>query len=86
MCMGTPTETELHVHRWDQVDAETGRVEEAILDIATADLRTGAPLYIDVVVKAAFSEDPGRLRARARKEGRAAAEAANRKRQRYVDA
>ena len=71
------------VPQWDRLDAQTGEVEEARLDIASTDVRTGAPLYVDVVVKSAFSEDPGRLRARARKGGRAAAEAANGKRRRY---
>ena len=85
-CTGTPAQTEQHVPQWDKIDPHTQEVEEAILDVATADLRTGSPLYVDVVVKTTYSEDPARLRARARKDGRAAAEAANRKRTRYADA
>jgi len=64
----------------------TGQVEEAVLDIAMADPQTGAPVYVDVVVKCVHSDDPGRLRARARRDGRAAAEAANGKRRRYANA
>jgi len=40
-------------------------------------------MYIDAVVKCAHTDDPARLRARARKDGRAAAEAATGKRTRY---
>ena len=72
-CTGTPAKKEQHVPQW----------QEAVLDLATADLRTGAPLYVDVVVKTAYSTDPARLRARARKDGQAAAEAATNKRRRY---
>ena len=86
LCTGTPAGTEQHVPQWDKHNAETGEVEEAVLDIATADLLIGAPLYVDVVIKAAHSDDPGRLRARARKDGCAAAEAARGKHRRYVDA
>ena len=57
-----------------------------MLDVATSDSRTGNPLFLDVVVKCAYSVDRERLRARARRDGRAAADAANRKRTRYVGA
>ena len=50
--------------QWDRLDHLTREVEAAVLDIATADLRTGAPLYVDVVVKTAYSTDPACLRAR----------------------
>jgi hypothetical protein len=82
-CTGLPAVTEQHVPQWDVVDQSTGEVEEAVLDVATSDARTGLPLYLDVVVKCAFSTDPARLRARARRDGRAAADAAAGKRQRY---
>ena len=85
LCTGTPAKKEQHVPQWDRQNPRTGEVEEAVLDIATADLRTGAPLYVDVVVKTAYSTDPARLRARARKNGVAAAEAATGKRRRYPD-
>ena len=86
LCTSTPAETEQHVPQWDRVNPRTGLMEEARLDVATADLRTGAPLFVDVVIKTAHSDDPGRLGARARKDGVAAGEAANGKRQRYPGA
>ena len=85
-CVGTRASTEQHVPQWDRLNPRMGVLEEARLDVATADPGTGAPLYVDVVVKAAHSDDPGRLRARARKNGCAAAEAANGKRRRYPEA
>ena len=68
------------------VDRQSGETEQAVLDVATSDARTGLPLYLDVVVKCAYSSDPARLRARATKDGRAAADAAASKRTRYRDA
>ena len=58
-------------------------MEQAALDVVTHDPSTGAAVYVDVVIKCAHSEDPGRLRARARNDGRAAADAAAGKRRRY---
>ena len=43
-------------------------------------------MYVDVVVKCAHTDDVGRLRARARNNGKAAADAAAAKRRRYPDA
>ena len=85
-CTGLPAVTEQHAPQWGVVDQDTGLVEQAVLDVATPDARTGLPLYLDVVVKCAFSADPARLRARARRDGRAAADAAAGKRQRYQGA
>ena len=89
-CTGMPCEKEQHVPQWDKVelDAETGEqlVEQAILDVATADNQTGAPLYCDITIKCAFSDDPALLRARARRDGRAAGDAAAEKRRRYAEA
>ena len=85
-CVGTPAATEQHVPQWDRPNPRTGLLEEARLDVATADPHTGSPLYRGVVVKAAHSDDPGRLRARARRDGCAAAETANGKRARYPEA
>ena len=82
-CTGLPAVTEQHVPQWDIVDRDTGEVEQAVLDVATSDARTGLPLFLDVVVKCAFSVDPERLRARARRDGRAAADAAAEKWRRY---
>ena len=84
-CTGLPATTEQHVPQWDVVDSR-GEVEQARLDVATSDARTGLPLYLDVVVKCAYSVDGATLRARARRDGRAAADAAAEKRRRYRDA
>ena len=81
-CLGTPALTEQHVPQWD-ITGEDGEVQQAVLHTVFSDPRTGAPMYIDAVVKCAHTDDPARLRARARKDGRAAAEAASGKRTRY---
>jgi len=81
-----PTRTEQHVPEWDRVNAATGRVEEAVLDVVTHDPSTGAAIFVDAVVTCAHSDDPARLRARARNSGRAAADAAAGKRRRYASA
>jgi hypothetical protein len=82
-CLGTPTLSEQRVPEWDKAVVEEGELRQAVLDVVTHDPSTGAALYVDVVVKCAHSDDPGRLRARARKGGRAAAEAAAAKWRRY---
>ena len=82
-CTGLPARTEQHVPQWDDVDPETGEVEEARLDVAASDVGTGAPIYYDVVVKCAFSEDGAVLRRRARRNGLAASDGAAAKRRRY---
>ena len=82
-CTGLPSVTEQHVPAWDVVDPNTGEVEEARLDVATSDAVTGGSLYLDVVVKCAFSEDPALLRRRARRAGCAACDAAGEKHRRY---
>ena len=85
-CTGLPTRTEQRVPEWDLVDRDTGEVEEARLDVATSDPGTGAPLYVDVVVKCAYSVDASLLRRRARRSGCAASDAAAAKRRRYASA
>jgi len=85
-CLGTSTLTEQHVPQWDRVNPRNGEPEAAVLDVVTHDPGSGRPLYLDVVVSSAHSEDPARLRARARKAGRAAADAAATKRRRYPQA
>ncbi len=85
-CTGLPTSTEQRVPAWDIADAATGAVLEARLDVATADVNTGAPLYLDVVVYTAFSTEPTTLRRRARRDGCAASDAAAAKRRRYAAA
>ena len=54
--------------------------------MATSDTVTGASLYLDVVVKCAFSSDPALLRRRARRDGCAACDAAREKHRRYPTA
>ena len=85
-CFGTPALTEQRVPQWDRLIGEGGRVEQAVPDVVVTDPSTGALLYVDAVGKSAHSDDPGRLRARARRDGCAAAEAARGKRRRYPDA
>jgi len=85
-CFATPTLKEQHVPQWDRVNPRNGEPEAAILDVITHDPGSGRPLYVDAVVTCAHSDDPARLRARARKAGRAAADAAAGKRRRYPQA
>ena len=84
-CTGLPANTEQHVPQWDLV-GEDGEVEEARLDVATSDIGTGAPLYLDVVIKCAFSTDAAVLHRRARRNGLAASDGAAAKRRRYAEA
>jgi len=81
--MGLPATTEQRVPQWDRVNPVSGRTEEAKLDIATSEPLTGAPLYFDFVVYTAHSDNQARLRALARTDGKAAADAAAEKRRRY---
>ena len=83
-CFGTPTVKEQHVPEWDRVNAQTGELQAAVLDVVAHDPNSGAPMYVDAVVACAHSDDPARLRARSRKAGRAAADAAAGKRRRYA--
>jgi len=85
-CTGLPTTVEQRVPQWDLVDPASGAVQEARLDVATSDIGTGAPMYVDVVISAAFSADPALLHRRAQRPGRAASDAAAGKRRRYAEA
>lgn len=85
-CTGLPATVEQRVPQWDSVDAVSGEVLEARLDVATTDIGTGAAMFVDVVVSAASSADPALLRRRARRPGRAASDAAAAKRRRYAAA
>ena len=75
-CTGLPATTEQHVPQWDLVDEVSGEVEEARLDVATSDVDTGAPLFLDVVIKCAFSSDTAVLHRRARRNGLVASDGA----------
>jgi len=85
-CFATPTATEQYVPEWDRVNASTGSVEHAVLDVVTHDPSTGSSVFVDVVVTCAHSDNAARLRAGARKNGKAAADAAAGKRRRYAAA
>ena len=85
-CSGMPTRTEQHVPAWDRMNPRTGRLEEAILDFASSDPVTGGPLFFDVCVYTAHSDNAGLLQSRARHPGKAAADAASDKRGRYAEA
>ena len=64
-----PVSTEQHVPAWDtQVEnPDTGvvSVEQAVLDVATSDPVTGAPVWLDATVVCAHSSDPALLLTRA---------------------
>ena len=85
-CSGMPTQTEQHVPAWDRINPQSGRLEEAVLDIASADPATGGPLFFDVCVYTAHSDNASLLQSRARHPGKAAADAASDKRRRYAQA
>ena len=82
-------EYEQRIPAWDEtVTQEDGTtvVEQAILDWVPRDALTGREIHVDTTVTCAFSQDPGRLRARANKDGLAASQAAHGKRVRYSQA
>ena len=85
-CLAVPTRREQHVPEWDRVNTSTNRVEHAVLDVVTHASSSGSAVFVDVVVSCAHSDDPARLRAAARKNGKAAADAAAGKRRRYAAA
>ena len=86
-CAGVPALTEQRVPEWDRdvLDRDTGLTvrEEAVLDIVTSDPVTGGAVHVDVAVTTACPDDLARLRARARADGRGAADTAAEKRRRY---
>ena len=84
--MAVPMSTEQRVPRWDRINPTTGRTEEAKLDVATSDPESGRALFFDVVIYTAHSDNGDRLRALARTDGKAAADAAAEKRRRYANA
>ena len=74
---------EQRVTAWDRINRRTGLLEEARLDVATRDAATGRKIFIDTNVTCAHSGYEPRQRARAGKDGVAAADAVRGKRQRY---
>ena len=68
---------------WDRVNTRTGILEEARLDVATRDAASGHKIFVDACVTCAHSGYEPSHRARARKDGVAAAAAVRGKRCRY---
>jgi len=83
---GLTAVTEQRVQSWDRVNPRTGRLEEAVLDVATRDAVTGRKIYVDTTVTCAHSDYEPRQRARANKDGLAASNAVDEKRERYPPA
>ena len=75
--------TEQRVIAWDRVNPQTGLLEEARLDVATRDAANGRPIFLDAMVTCAHCGYAPRQRARAGKDGAAAADAVRSKRLRY---
>ena len=65
---------------WDRINPRTGILEEARLDVATRDAASGRKIFVDVSVTCAHSGYEPRLRARAHKDGVAAADVVRQKR------
>ena len=74
---------EQRVTAWDRVNSRTGLLEEARLDYATRDASTGNKIFVDAMVTCAHCGYQPRQRARAGKDGVAAADAVRGKRRRY---
>ena len=74
---------EQRVTAWDRTNPRTGLLEEARLDVATRDAATGRKIFIDANVTCAHSGYEPRQRARAGKDGVAAADSVRGKRLRY---
>ena len=80
---GFAAATEQLVPAWDRVNQRTGLLEAAKLDVATTDLATGRPVYVDWMITCEFSENAPRRQARSNNDGVAAAAAVRAKRIRY---
>ncbi len=80
---GLTTLKEQRVQAWDRVNPSTGLPEQAKLDICTRDAITGRLIFVDTTVTCAHSDYQPRQRARANKDGLAASNAADGKRERY---
>jgi len=74
---------EQRVSAWDRLNPRTGLQEEAVLDVSTRDAASGRKIFVDVTVTCAHSGYQPTQRARAHKDGAAAAQAVSGKRQRY---
>jgi len=74
---------EQRVTAWDRVNPRTGLLEEARLDVATRDAASGHKIFVDACVTCAHSGYEPSQRARAGRDGVAAAAAVRGKRSRY---
>ena len=74
---------EQRVTAWDRHNPRTGLLEEARLDVATRDAASGRKIFLDTCVTCAHCGFEPRQRARAKKDGVAAADAVRGKRRRY---
>jgi len=74
---------EQRVVAWDRVNQRTGLLEEARLDVATRDAGSGRKIFVDAMVTCAHCGYEPRQRARAGRDGTAAADAVRGKRLRY---
>ena len=75
--------TEQRVEAWDRVNPNTGELEQAKLDVATWDAVSGRQIYVDVSVTCPHSSYGPRQRARSNKDGLAACNRVQEKRDRY---
>ena len=80
---GLAAVTEQRVAAWDRTNPRTGEYEEAVLDVATRDNISGHAIFLDATVTCAHSGSQPRQRARANKDGLAASNAVDDKRERY---
>ena len=80
---GYVAHTEQRVTAWDRINPRTRFLAEARLDVATRDAVSGRTIYVDANVTCAHSGYEPRQRARAGKDGVAAADSVHKKRQRY---
>ena len=83
---GHAVATKQRVPAWDRVDAVSGDLEEARLDLATRDAVAGTPVFVDWSVTCEYSAYEPRRRARSNKDGLAAAQQVAVKRARYPPA
>ena len=71
---------------WDRVNPRNGSLQEARLDVATRDSASGRKIFVDVCVTCAHSGYWPRQRARAHRDGAAAADGVRSKKCRYPPA
>ena len=80
---GHAAPTEQRVPAWDRRHPRTGVLQEARLDIRTHDPSTGRPIFVDWAVTCVHSTYAPRRHARAERDGLAAAQMVDAKRDRY---